>query len=213
MLNTKIKASQISNLTDARYFAAWMIDWMGFCLDEAAEHRVTPELLHAIRDWVAGPIIVGEFGEQEASYIQEAVRFLNLDAVQVGSFYDKKRLEELKDISVIREVIIDHNSAKETLQTCENLAPHVAYFLLECGTNNINWASIKENKNGWNIDTLQQLCDKYPIILSMNLKDKEVVEVMENLKLVGLNVFGGAEEKTGFKSYDELDELFEQLED
>ena len=211
MLNTKIKASQISNLTDARYFAAWMIDWMGFCLDEKADHRVTPELLHAIRDWVEGPVIVGEFGEQEPEYVREAVNFLKLDAVQIDDFYDKERLEQLEGISVIREILVDKNTSKDLLQTCENLAPYIQHFLLDCRTNNINWQTIKNSEPDLKI--LQQICSNYPIILSMDIKGDEVHEVMDTLKPEGLNVFGGAEEKVGFKSYDELDELFEELED
>jgi len=107
VLKTKIKAAQISNLTDARYFAAWYSEWLGFCCDTTSPNYVSPELLHAIRDWVEGPQIVGEFGAQDATQIREAVEALNLDAVQVGFFYDAAQLETLHDLTVIREVVID----------------------------------------------------------------------------------------------------------
>ena len=34
MLKTKIIAADLQNLTDARYFAAWLVDYMSFNLSE-----------------------------------------------------------------------------------------------------------------------------------------------------------------------------------
>ncbi len=210
MLNTKIKASKVSNLTDARYFAAWMIDWMGFCLDEASENQVSPELLHALRDWVEGPLIVGEFGEQEPAHIHEAVSFLNLDVVQVGAFYDEKRLQELGGISIIKEVQL-HEDWNVLVEQCKAYTPHVQYLLLEGNKNNITWSDIKNNEVA--IQALKHICNNQSTILSLNVKGNEAEKILSLLKPEGFNVFGGAEEKTGFKSFDELDDLFEQLED
>ncbi len=212
MLKTKIKAAQISNLTDARYFAAWYTDWLGFCCDTTSPNYVSPELLHAIRDWVEGPQIVGEFGAQDAAYIHDAVKRLNLDVVQVGFFYGAKELENLRGLTVIREIVIDPNEATDLNATLEALSPLVDYFLLEFSKNNISWDALKNNKNYFNINTLKSCCEKYPILLSINVKAGEANELLETLQPEGLNVFGGDEEKVGFKSFDEMDELFEAIE-
>lgn len=50
---TEIIASGIANLTDARYFAAMGVQWMTFDLRD--DPRPSPELMHAIMDWVEGP--------------------------------------------------------------------------------------------------------------------------------------------------------------
>lgn len=212
MLKTKIKAAQISNLTDARYFAAWYNEWLGFCCDTASSNYVSPELLHAIRDWVEGPQIVGEFGAQDATYIHEAVKSLNLDAVQVGFFYDATQLETLRDLTVIREIVIDPNEAIDLPATLEVLSPFAEYFLLEFSKNNISWNDIKNNKNYFNTNILKSLCEKYRVLLSINIKGNKANELLDTLQPEGLNVFGGEEEKVGFKSYDEIDELFEAIE-
>ncbi|MCB0588954.1 MAG: N-(5'-phosphoribosyl)anthranilate isomerase, partial [Phaeodactylibacter sp.] len=57
-----------------------------------------------------------------------------------------------------------------------------------------------------------QLCREYPVILSLDFNPETLQEALESLNLYGINVRGGEEEKTGFKSFDELDELFEALE-
>ncbi len=212
MLKTKIKAAQISNLTDARYFAAWYSEWLGFCCDTTSPNYVSPELLHAIRDWVEGPQIVGEFGAQDAAYIHEAVKSLNLDAVQVGFFYDLEKLKMLNDLTVIREIVIDPNEATDLPATLDSLSPFASYFLLEFNKNNILFNDIKNNENYFNLNILKSLCEKYRILFSINIKENEVNELLEILQPEGLNVFGGDEEKVGFKSYDEMDELFEAIE-
>jgi len=215
VLKTKIKAAQISNLTDARYFAAWYTEWLGFCCDTTASEYVTPELLHTIRDWVEGPQITGEFGAQDPTYIREAVDFLKLDAVQVGFFYDEKKLEELEGLNVIREVVVDPNEPIDLPDMLEQMSPCVNYFLLEFSKNQIEWNDMKnvdKSRRFFDINTLKKLCREYPILLSINVKGDDIDELLDELNPAGLNVFGGEEEKVGFKSFDELDELFEALE-
>lgn len=59
MLNTKIIASEVCNLTDARYFAAWGVDYMAFDCDPESAHFVSEAALAEIRTWVEGPGILG----------------------------------------------------------------------------------------------------------------------------------------------------------
>ncbi|MBK6622216.1 MAG: hypothetical protein IPG32_15540 [Saprospirales bacterium] len=64
MLKTLVKASSISNLTDARYFSAWEVKWLGYCLDPDSPDFVRPDQLQAIRSWVDSVELIGEFGKQ-----------------------------------------------------------------------------------------------------------------------------------------------------
>ncbi len=82
MLRTKVKASSVTNLTDARYFAAWEVYWLGFDLDPHSERHVSPTAFEAIREWVDGVEVTGEFNLQSPEEIREAVEVLRLDAVQ-----------------------------------------------------------------------------------------------------------------------------------
>jgi phosphoribosylanthranilate isomerase len=71
MLKTQVKASSITNLTDARYFAAWEVKWLGFNLDANAEDYIEPVKMKAMKEWVDGVEVVAEFGMQTASEIKQ----------------------------------------------------------------------------------------------------------------------------------------------
>ena len=73
MLKTKILAGSITNLTDARYFAAWEVEWMGFNLNASEETFMPPAQVMAIKEWVEGPNILGEFGLHSAEEIKHLV--------------------------------------------------------------------------------------------------------------------------------------------
>jgi len=60
MPKIKIKASSITNLTDARYFAAMLVDYLGFQLDLSHDERINSEEFHGIKAWVEGPKIVAQ---------------------------------------------------------------------------------------------------------------------------------------------------------
>jgi len=52
MLTTTVKASSISNLTDARYFAAWHVDWLGFDLTANGLSVLSLPEVKEIKDWI-----------------------------------------------------------------------------------------------------------------------------------------------------------------
>ena len=61
-----IKASRLTNLTDARYFAAKDVQFLGFNLEAGTPGHLDPMYMRAIREWVQGPVILGEFMEFSA---------------------------------------------------------------------------------------------------------------------------------------------------
>lgn len=207
MLKTRIKASQITNLTDARYFAAREVEWLGFNLDTGTENFVHPHNIKAIKEWLEGPKIVGEFGMQDSSEIIAAIEFLNLDAIQVGMYADTNALAS-QSVSIIKEIVVekttDYNDLRNTLETN---AANVAIFLLDYSKNNIPWKSLASNKN-----TLKDLCHEFKIILSIDFEFAELLEILDSIQIYGLSLTGGEEEKVGFKSFDELDEILDALE-
>ena len=77
-----IKASRITNLTDARYFAARDAAFLGFILEPGADGYLDPVFMQAMREWVEGPKIIGEFNEATPPvHIAEAADFYHLDGV------------------------------------------------------------------------------------------------------------------------------------
>ncbi len=68
MLKTKVIASDITNLTDARYFAARGVDYLMFYMKD-----IDIEDIIAIKEWVSGPKIILYFDKNDTSLIDEAV--------------------------------------------------------------------------------------------------------------------------------------------
>lgn len=82
MQNT-IKAGSITHLTDARFFAAYHVDYIGFCFDPQSNSYISPDKANAIRGWVTGPKIVAEFAHQDADNLKSIVEYVQPDVIQV----------------------------------------------------------------------------------------------------------------------------------
>ena len=80
MLTRKVIAGPIKNLTDARYFAAWMVDYMSFDLRANSTEYIGPEKIKEIVEWVEGPLILGDIsGHDDPAIIFEFKDALGLD--------------------------------------------------------------------------------------------------------------------------------------
>ncbi|GJM33384.1 MAG: hypothetical protein DHS20C18_23850 [Saprospiraceae bacterium] len=213
MLKTKVKASSVTNLTDARYFAAWEVEWMGFNFDVGSESHIPAEMMKAISDWVDGVKIVGEFNLHTVDEIRAAIDLLNLDGIQVGMFTDLDALLELRSpVPVIKEIVIEKESSASELQhILEAFQPQVEAFLINFDKNGISWEDLRDSRP-FSIADLQKMAEEFPLLISIDLPADILIEVVNLIPFYGLNFTGGEEEKVGLKSFDELDEIFETLE-
>lgn len=212
MLKTKIKAGSITNLTDARYFAAREVEWLGFDLTPGSETYIDAAQMLAIKEWVDGVQIVGEFSLESGSVIKAAAAELGLDAVQLSMLTSDDTINELTpEVSVIKEIVPEYYHSDEDLQEQFSTAPTgLAYFLLNLEKNGFTWQDVKSGAP-FTLQTLQDICQKFPVLLALNFKPAEVTEILAELSLQGLHLKGGDEEKVGFKSYDDLDEILDLL--
>jgi len=197
-----VKASSITNLTDARYFAAREVDFLGFNLDEGTEGYVEPSVMRAIREWVEGPRIVGEFSTAPAEVVREAAAFFQLDAVQVRASAHLDALPTLADIPVLLELEADISpAAAEAIM--RQATPLAQFFVLPF--------SVKHRSDA---DTAAwaTLFVQYPVLLHTSASSAHLPELLSILKIKGLSLTGGEEERVGVKSFDEIEEVFEVLE-
>lgn len=212
MLKTKIKASSITNLTDARYFAAWEVEWLGFNLESGNESFISPRTAKTIQEWVDGVKTVGEFGLPTEKEVRSALEFLDLDSIQLGMFADLSLVQSLADLTIFKEVVIDKETTPAFLENhLESFAPFCNYFLFNFDKNGVSWADLVAYFPNLK-DCVENLGLKFPTLLSISANPNDLDEILENINIVGLNLKGGAEEKVGFKSFDDLDEIFEALE-
>ncbi|MAT54534.1 MAG: hypothetical protein CMN32_08625 [Saprospirales bacterium] len=212
MINISVKANAVTNLTDARYFAARGVDWMGFVLEPGQEDAVSKEQFETIRGWVDGVKFVGEFDLTPADEILALATELKLDAVQVGMFAERDPLMKLKGLTVIKEVVIAEDMEEtDILEHFLDYSPFCEYFLLDLRKSGITWTQI-ENKELYPLSMFQNLCKHNKVFLDIEMSAANLPAIIGTLKPYGICVTGGSEEKVGYKSFDELDEIFDLFE-
>ena len=212
MLSTKVKASSVTHLTDARYFAAWEVEWLGFYLSPGDEASVEPLQVNAIREWVDGVKTCGEFGLATAEEVRTALDLLPLDAVQVGMLTPTDTLREIAPLApCLQEIVVESYTDPAVVE--ELLSEHqslVQAFILNFTKGGITWQDL-EGGTPISLDQLRAWTTEYPIMLDIPLGAADPEALVEAYALQGFSVRGGEEEKVGYKSFDELDDFFEAL--
>lgn len=201
------------NLTDARYFAAWEAEWLGFDFNTGSEEHLPVQNVIAIKEWVDGVKIVGEFGAtHSAADIKAAIELVGLDAVQLGMLTDISTALELKKVAIIKEFVIQDDTTEEDIaEHLSDFAACTETFLLDFSKSNVTWEVLQKGES-ITLDFLKELCQEFQIIIGLDFSGEMVDEFLETVFPYGIHVKGGLEEKVGFKDFDELDEIFETLE-
>jgi len=98
MLRISVIALSINNLTDARYFAALGVDWLGFNINPASESYINAEQLKEIIDWVEGPSMM----VQGAQWNQDAQSLMDDETLNLSGqlLKDGEAVLEKKDLTV-----------------------------------------------------------------------------------------------------------------
>lgn len=195
----KISATRISNLTDARYFAAKEVAFLGFNLEEGSPGYLEPMYMKAIREWVEGPKIVGEFDRTPARTILEAASFYGLDAVQVTQTHD---LSLLKGLEVLLRLPAPAHPGGLSLPD----APLFTWLVLDFTRLPDADTALAAHAAEW-----KNFLANQPALLHLDLPAERLHTVLDALLPAGLVLEGGEEERVGVKSYDEIDAVFEQL--
>ncbi|MFK7809477.1 MAG: hypothetical protein AB8F74_16860 [Saprospiraceae bacterium] len=212
MLKTNIFAGGITNLTDARYFAARGAQYLSFNLDNGASLNISPEKMAAIKEWVEGPSFIGTFQIATADEIAFLIERLDLQLIQIGPFISIETLAE-KNISIpiIKEIVIeDLNTLVENFKTEEKLFQSFDFIFLNFEKNGLTWSAIKESSIVFDLLKNWKLNSK--LVLAIAHEPSETEEILAQINPHGLYLQGGEEEKVGFKSYEDLDEILDVLE-
>jgi phosphoribosylanthranilate isomerase len=197
----RLKAAHITNLTDARYFAAKSVHFLGFNLEVGTEDFLDPIYMKAIREWVEGPLIVGEYSISPAETIAEAAAFFGLDAVEVG----EAQIPYLDVLQHLR-ILLRLEPADEPARARQALEPARGRFEFAVLPLN-DPTALSADPEAW-----KALFSDFPILLQADFSPTQYLQIMEQYAPAGFSLRGGAEEKVGVKSFDEIDAIFEALE-
>ncbi|MEM6398143.1 MAG: hypothetical protein AAF741_17460 [Bacteroidota bacterium] len=232
MLPFPIKASGITHLTDARYFAAWYVDYVGFPLD--GPEAITGPELAAMRGWIEGPKVLAELTELDVPLPNlmdglfqygllsgptaiHGLQFLvseptdglleGIPPAEVQNQITAHELETWFDIPVA------HYQAADDLEEILNIwSPHANGIVLNLTAGGIGLDDLM-NGYGTSVEQANRWAQKLPLYLDLPISAADLDAWQAQFEHVGLLLRGGEEEKVGVKSFEELDDIFEALVD
>lgn len=201
-LKLKVKVSEVTNLTDARYCAGMGVDMIGFHLDENYPRFIEINTVKEITNWISGVEVVGEFVASNLENVNYLATELKLDYVQLTNHFKPEELE-IVTIPIILKLDLGEVTKSQIEEILIFYKPYVAYFLLE----NSKQDSISELES-----QLAAWCRSYPIIIGFGITLDQLEKIENNISPKGIALKGGDEIKPGLKNFDELSEILEALE-
>ncbi|MCW5910962.1 MAG: hypothetical protein KIT62_07805 [Cyclobacteriaceae bacterium] len=185
-LVTKVKAANITNLSDARYCAGMGVDWIGF---PAAE--VDAKLFREITGWLSGPQWVIELDKQPWPVLADY-------AAQVWqcSLNDFEEALRLPGAVMVQLEAYRWKEAEALLRTNSD---RIEAIILSGFSGSDGKATAL---------TIGQL---FPVLVDMNENPHSLDEIL-SWSVSGIQLHGSSEERPGLKDYAQLADVLEQLE-
>ena len=195
---TKVKFSNVTNLSDARYAAAVGMDYIGFCFDRNSPDYIAPIKAKEMIDWITGSNIVAEFGNQTLDEIKDISELLNVDAVELNN---KILPDEIPQIAkaIIKKIDLNEFDFAQ-------LETELKAYASVCDGFHI-YSSTQTEK--FNTQQLQEICSGYKIIWGLYFDKNNVIATIDTYKPFAINISGGNEEQVGMKDFDEINDLLE----
>lgn len=214
MLATKVLASGITHLTDARYFAAWEVDFLAFPVGEEVTEGISWDYLNALREWVEGPAIVAEVGPiEDGSAWAELLHQQQIDTALISSTAPAAAPEKLREagIEIIVHLPVAGHQSSDDIKEAIAEHPQASLILLDFEQGGITWNDLVAG-HPFSLAALDEMLHQRPCLLQISLDGNDPQALRDAHALTGFAVRGSSEEKVGYKSFDDLDELFEGLE-
>jgi phosphoribosylanthranilate isomerase len=205
----QLAALHVANLTDARYFSAFGVSWMGFSLDAAGLDHVPTDKLKEIRSWLEGPAVFGELGAQTPEEAARLASECSLDGLLAGMFHDVEALSKIPGARIFQELVVDPSTRPgELTGLARASAPFVEAFVLDLCKNPLAAERLLDGDLPI-LEDLRALCREHRVWLHAEVPAPLLAAVAESLVPHGLCIRGGSEIRPGAKVFDELDEWME----
>ncbi len=201
-LLTFVKVGEVTNLSDARYCAGMGVDLLGFNVVEGTIGYVDPEKFKEITGWIAGVSYCAELGDHYPSdRLIESFKNANI------AFIESKDIHALKNIvgfeKIFRISIQDEIDLIEAGKMNTDSLTNTDYVLIH-------------SENELLVDQLDLLATNIskstPVIRSYGL-DSDSVQTLNKRVFFGIALKGSEEIKPGYKDFDELADILEELEE
>jgi phosphoribosylanthranilate isomerase len=184
-LKTKVKAGNITNLTDARYCAGMGVDWLSFPAD-----IVNPINFKEITDWVTGPAFILE--------VTETTPINTIGQYAVNALEISYRQLSLIDLLPTASFMINI-----PLSVWVNINGELLYY-----KSKISLLVIELDNDDFK--KLPEIARHFKLLV--NPSEKHSMVELLSLPIEGINVSGDRELKPGLKDFDKLSSILEELE-
>jgi phosphoribosylanthranilate isomerase len=191
MSRIRIKVSDISSLTDARYCAGMGVQYLSICFDDSGNTRLDPTAFHAIRAWIEGVEWMGEFSGNNAAVLRDMANAWQLTA-WIIKHPELRTVPELDDLQFIL-------SATEA--DCENRDSES--LEIEIGSEEKKDTVLAKAASG----SGQMRILKNPASAS------EIVQLHQQFPELIFNLNSGEEERPGWMDLSHLQDILEELEE
>lgn len=193
MLKTKVILSSVTNLSDARYASGMGVDYIGFNINPENDQYVTHEQVKMITKWLSGVNIIGNIDSLDVHETNE----YKTDFIQTSN----KTVVEKSD-NTIFTLDFNTNDQSKSLQLLSENKDKVSFFIL-----NVEEPDILPYKT-----ELSNLCKDFNIFISSNFVDEIIDITLNEIKPMGIVIYGNKEEQPGLSSYDGIADILEQIE-
>lgn len=195
----------INNLSDARYCAGMGADSLTFRLDPTFADALTPATVQELSGWVAGVQLIGEFDTLPVADINALVQQCGLHAVLL---HRRRPADELAELMVpalrLMRWVPDMLPEDVDLRFREQ-APHFQGFVLATPPSPL--------PSSTDLLRLTEQARTYAIWLGAGFAPTELRQFVETIRPAGIVLQGGDEIKPGLRDFDEMETVFEQLEE
>jgi len=184
-LKTKVKASNITNLSDARYCAGMGVDWLSF-----PAHLVNPVTFKEITDWITGPQFILEVNDEKVLSMAEQYPVPTLEI----PYHTLNSIAPLTSKSFLITLPLSKWQAlKDALLVFKG---RIEYVVVDLDIP--DWTELND------------IATHFKILV--NSSDRHSMVELLLLPIDGINVSGEDELKPGLKDFDRLSAVLEELE-
>jgi phosphoribosylanthranilate isomerase len=195
----------INNLSDARYCAGMGADCLTFRLDPTWPDHLTLEAVQELSGWVSGVQLIGEFDTLSVPEINAIVRACGLHAVLLHRRRPAPELEELEVPAYkLTGWIPDMLPEDVELRFREQL-PFYAGFVLATAPAQL--------PNAIELTRLTEQARTYSLWLGAGYAPTDIRRFVETVRPAGIVLEGGHEIKPGLRDFEEMEAVFEALEE
>lgn len=202
-LKTTVKVSDITNLSDARYCAGMGVEILGFCFEDKQDKFVAPDLFTALSEWLSGVKYSADFTDYSAQQIEKTLKMYKpVELLQTASSEQATLLNKLELPIILQLEASNFGSLGALADEMKRSQHNIAYFNLE-NSEDVNYLTLE--------DALY-LAEQYPVLLGFGVTPTNVLSLVDESAIQGIALKGSNEIKPGYKDYDALAEILEQLE-